>query len=807
MAPVTGETCVPTGSLVVTASIAPGASLVTYSISSSEDGTLLKVARFNELEALHMMLIKEVPTFGGRLPRKTWMHHTSADFVESRRKDIETYLRLAATNESTRRSTAWICFYPKRDVERAPVLEDDSSFSLSYDASAETAAASALASAEMAVDQKGPTDGDTSEDEACALSNSMSDEMKALMARRRNELREAEQTQMELEGILSSGEKAVKATEQDAQKRASLEAEAGARLRAHLVNLEGLDAELAAKQLESRDTELRQLELAKRLSEELSVASSATKKVQVRFETARRARMEAAAQFRSHLEAAGVKKAEAEAQNAAAIERLAAMSAVLLVLQERAKARRAEVKSAERDRDARRAVNLAAVADSSEAESLRRQAEAEANAAAAAVTSHIGDAARRCRAHEVEVRRARERVTKASTLRDMRTRGLVMGDDRAALESAGNAASVAADILQQALKLSTQLRDETEAKDQEKLRVLETAAERTSFKLKDRERVAVVFAARVNETERAVRNTSDAYAAADAALKAVEEELENIKQRVQGPLAKHVPECAAHLEDTLKALRAIKKNGVDDQTPLRHTEDAEVQLLKSHQQAEEPIVQSLDEAQMVAAEAHEDAVEVSDDHEDSVVKSFESSMDVLVKSAAARHADHERNAKRAVDAHNEVLAAFEAAKQELDTSWPSSDDSMLGNVRRAALEARLSDLKEVTQEKEAASTAASAAMAAGKEELRELECRQESARIAAQPLEKFIREELRIVRTWLEARLDEETAILAAASERKVTWTKEKETLDANLHRAQLQAAVAEEGLNIASGLVQTLCH
>lgn len=156
----------------------------------------------------------------------------------------------------------------------------------------------------------------------------------------------------------------------------------------------------------------------------------------MRFETARRARMEATARIRSRVESATVKKVEAEARNGAAIERHAAMSAVSVVLQERVKARQDEVKSAERDRDNRKAVSLTAAAESSDAERLRRQAEAEATAAAAAVSSHIGDTALRSRAHEVEIRRARERASKASALRDMRTRGLLAGDDRAAFEPA-----------------------------------------------------------------------------------------------------------------------------------------------------------------------------------------------------------------------------------------------------------------------------------------------------------------------------------------------------------------------------------
>ena len=45
------------------------------------------------------------------------------------------------------------------------------------------------------------------------------------------------------------------------------------------------------------------------------------------------------------------------------------------------------------------------------------------------------DAARRARAHEVEIRRAEDRFNAATTLRELSTRESVMGEDRAALEA------------------------------------------------------------------------------------------------------------------------------------------------------------------------------------------------------------------------------------------------------------------------------------------------------------------------------------------------------------------------------------
>lgn len=111
----------------------------------------------------------------------------------------------------------------------------------------------------------------------------------------------------------------------------------------------------------------------------------------------------------------------------------------------------------------------------------------------------------------------------------------------------------------------------------------------------------------------------------------------------------------------------------------------------------------------------------------------------------------------------------------------------------------------MAQEKEAASSAASAAAASAKEELQDLESRQKSDQIAAQPLEKLIREEFDIVDGWLKAHEEKESAILAEAGEWKAAWTTKKEALGADLHRAQLQAAVAEEGVSVANGLANTL--
>merc|ERR1712228_206973 len=85
------------------------------------------------------------------------------------------------------------------------------------------------------------------------------------------------------------------------------------------------------------------------------------------------------------------------------------------------------------------------------------------------------------------------------------------------------------------------------------------------------------------------------------------------------------------------------------------------------------------------------------------------------------------------------------------------------------------------------------------------ESRHGTSRIVARPLNEIIREELNIVESRLKVHQERGTAIMAEAGERKVVWTMEKEVLGADLHRAQLQAALAEEGVSVASGLAKTL--
>lgn len=70
---------------------------------------------------------------------------------------------------------------------------------------------------------------------------------------------------------------------------------------------------------------------------------------------------------------------------------------------------------------------------------------------------------------------------------------------------------------------------------------------------------------------------------------------------------------------------------------------------------------------------------------------------------------------------------------------------------------------------------------------------------------RLVREELDVVDAAAQSHTDMETEILAKAQENVSQWSEERETLEADLHRAQLQLAVAEETLQATKSLAQTM--
>jgi len=123
----------------------------------------------------------------------------------------------------------------------------------------------------------------------------------------------------------------------------------------------------------------------------------------------------------------------------------------------------------------------------------------------------------------------------------------------------------------------------------------------------------------------------------------------------------------------------------------------------------------------------------------------------------------------------------------------------------AALEAVVKHLDHVLQEKEEANKAASAALAAAKQELQQIGENEKNAPLKVVPIEKLVREELAIVDAGLAIHQEQGSVILEAAKKKASDWSREKEELSADIHRAQLQIQVAKQDVVATREVTKTL--
>lgn len=797
-----------TGALVVTA--AAHGTVVWYTIlASRSDGTELKTIRFSELDDMHGKLIKEVPSFPGRLPPKTLRRCSTPAFMENRRKAVEVYLRLVATHDVASSSSAWLTFFegvhqcdePQCDPATRPIGQlapgaDERDF----------------------MTHKSLRD-EGSEDEFESLGNTVNDELKKLLSNKRGVFNNAQEAKNKLESSMLSVDQCVANAEAEAQGKASLEVEASARLRSHRESLEELDAQLNIKSMTCSDKERQDNEMTKRLvielEEKLKLASDIAEKSQNGFDAARKNVSDASAKLHADITAATTCKVEAEAANADAVESHSSMTIALSVLQVRAKARMDDVSITERELDTLKVAYKVLAAESADAEALRSKVKIEAEAAMAAVAVHIKLSARRNRAHELEIRRAKDRASDAVALRDMRTRGLLMGDDRDALEPAEDSSNVAAEVTSEVLAKAEQAHQETKENDESKLDSLQNVASQANKNLRRRETIVASLAARMSANEASVEEASAKHAASVAPATAVQKRFEDLQQQVHGPLAEALPECAKKLEDATKALAAVRKAGEEEKAPLRHAEEVESQVLKSRQVEKESLEKALEEAVIAseeATEAYEATIESGPD------------FNLLVKVSEDRYVELDMKAQAAARVHKEALEAIVAVKNDLscidsDDDGDDNDDAEAAEhdnddedeaeakptrkdkerhsekdkereATRDRLAKQIQSLESVASAKNELSKEAAAAAKVAKEELETLRAQQKAT---PRPAEKLVREELNLVDAGLQGHSDKETAIKAQVKQRVVDWMHEKDILGAELHRAQLKAASAEE--------------
>jgi len=785
----------------LTVSAATHGTVVWYTIHPSDsDRTEIKTIRFSELDEMHGRLSKEVPTFPGRLPPKTLKRNANPNFVETRRKAVEVYLRLASTNEMARVSTAWHSFF----------------------AGCSTAAIDSSAAAKSSGEAKSTgkdetkdkaDDGEGSEDEAEALGNTVTDEVKILLQSKRTNLTAAQEKKGSLEENLSTIEDSVVNAEAEAKGLAALESEAAARLRAHRDSLAELDMNLSVKNMISNGNERQKSEMAKRLLEELQLklqmSTESRSKAQKSFDAASKATADACARGHSNFTAATEAKVAAEATHADAQESHSAMNVAMSVLQVRAKARLDDVNIAERELDNLKLAKQVIDAEKNEAGNLLQKVEVETKAALAAVAAHIEESECRNRAHELATKRANVSSGNSATLRDMRTRGLLMGEDRTALEAAENAANAAAELAADALAKCEQAGNETTQKDEYQLESLRAIATVANKKLRKRETITASLTARSMANQTGIDDASAKLAAAVAPNNAIQQRFETLKQQVE-TLAQALPECTGKLDEATRALSECKRTGETEQLPLRHAEQVESQVLKGRQAEEAALIKALAEAQISAAEAtaaYESSMEAGPDFAELVTKSeaLWTGLDKIAQEEARSYKD----AMEAIEAVKSDLAAIDSdddgsdeqdSEEENDNDDEDEEDAdekkkkhsdkdVEREAARAALSAKIEPLEvNAGDKKNDAKNAATAAKTA-RGELDALRAQMKSTFC---PAEMLVKQEIAFVDAGLADHKDKEGAIMAEVKQKVAAWMAEKETLGADLHRAQLLAAAAE---------------
>jgi len=585
-----------------------------------------------------------------------------------------------------------------------------------------------------------------------------------------------------------------------------MQKDAADRLTKHRASLDSLRKSLDGKRSKQADKEAEQNALMARLSEEISQAAMQTKEKRTRLESARRARQETAAAIQANVEACANSVAVAAAVHRGAVEHFAAAKAAVEQLGECVGARSSAAALSEVERDARAAAVAQLEADQAQAINMRKQAEASKRVATAALDSHTQDAARRARAHEVEVRRAEERVSTATALRDLASRRWLQDEDSAALAEAEKKAQSAVESAVEALSAAKERRNAARTTDAEASAKFYSALEKSTSDFNSRQHVAATMIARVDASKKIHRDSVKAHNCAVAALKVVQTEHASQRVRLEEALKAEVDKTAEALNLAEEALEAAQKE--QSETPQRHAEDAEALVLQRQEESEATLIAAVGEARISAAEAHDDAQEIEES------SNGPQELDLLLTSAIGHFDDRQRLAQEMAQAHQDARDAVDEAQKELEGSkqkLAEAESSIPGEAHRelrqrvASVEAKVEYLLQVADEREAALSGAQDAVQTAAEELKDLEEQQKLTPKGVVPLDMLVRGELATVSELIDDRRKARTKVLEEAKGASTEWAAKRQELSVSLHTASLQVAAAEDAVEATKQLRKTV--
>eukprot|EP00929_Paragymnodinium_shiwhaense_P001863 TRINITY_DN102072_c0_g1_i1.p1 TRINITY_DN102072_c0_g1~~TRINITY_DN102072_c0_g1_i1.p1 ORF type:complete len:796 (-),score=313.26 TRINITY_DN102072_c0_g1_i1:127-2514(-) len=777
---------VPTARLVLRAQVRE--EVVYYDIlSGGPESQLLKTTRFSELYDLHKAILKDLPSFEGQFPRRTLRKHMEPEFIEARRADLELYLRVAASH--ARISDAFQEFFISTAIGVAALP--------SFEASdgANRRRTSSITS-NLLEEEELPFSMDASMDGKATVA------LLAELSKRKEDVKAAMEKKSGLERQLEVGEKRLDVQQKASTDIAAKEEKCAGLLRTHRTSLQDLQSNVTAQKSSRRDKEVEQLVAAKRLSEELSTAAAAMEAARAKVEKARQDRI--AADIEAKAEIAKLEEAVlgAEQAYASAGEQKESTASIMNLLADRAKSRTAEAAAAEREKIAREKAHEEIAGRHDAAVKDCEAAEVDARTAQAKLETHLEDASSRKRAHEADIRRAKERCVAVERLRDLASRCNVDGEDTIGLEKAEKKVIEAAGLATSALKNANSQAAATTNADEAQEDNLRAMAKKTLGSVAKRRQIAETLEEYVSEKDVQLRAAQGTFAAAQAAAKVTADELTAARARHE-TLVRDMEDCSAALAKAKDAVKAARQKASLAQVPLRHQEDAELSVLKSREAAESSILQSLDAARTAAAEAREDVSAEPGQEE-------QKERDLLVANSEARVADKERLQLEATAARDTAKDALKAAREELKRCKRSLEkasrqqeelqpENAGGEAPQsppvAQLEARVAELQRAVKEKEHTWEVAEQHAETARAELKSVEEQWQKRAVLPTSLEALLQGELAAVEELLREREERRREALEEANRSMGTWYEEKEILNADLHRASLDLAMAEEGV------------
>lgn len=525
-------------------------------------------------------------------------------------------------------------------------------------------------------------------------------------------------------------------------------------------------------------------------------------------------RKETAASVRANVASCMAGVIDAAAAHHSAVEHHRAVAASVKQLSEHESERSAACGNAETEFEARTSVLSGLELECAHMVSARRQAAEELRMSTAALDTHTKDAARRARAHEVEIRRAEDRFNAATTLRELSTRESVMGEDRAALEAAVQRANATAEAASDALTAARDRRDVAQQADATITARLSAETEKARTTLGKREHIAASVQDRVKASRALHSDAQKALACATLALHTVRGELQTQQARLEGSLQVEVCRSSEALRVAERALVAAQ--GEESETPQRHAEDAEALLLQHQQDIEATLVAAVNEARISAAEAHEDAS----------LSGAPQEFDLLLTSAIGHFDDRQSLAHETAQAFQEAIEAVDRARKELDESKQDSErqracsssfsgrtsspgtqlshavsEAVHQSLLCASAEATVSYLEHVADERRASQAAAQAAVQAAAEELQALEEQHKAKPKTNTPIALVVDGEIETVDALIQAHNDAERSVLEEAKVASAEWALKRQELHVSLHTASLQVAHAEDSVQATKEL------